>query len=424
MVRQGIRARRRNAIEVAAQPTRSAKGDSTCRTGRCIGRGNGVLVLLCALACATSQAEDAWVLHPAVQLMGSYDDNIDLAPSGARSERGLRLATALGITRNRAQSTLSATAGLDVIEYSASDATRESGNYFFQLTGTNEAPRDNWQLDASYMNDTLQRTIELAPDPADEPDSDIDVALVTRPVERERVSVKPAWTHNLSPRSRLRLAYVLSTQRFDEPAGIELVDYDRHVLSTRFIHRYSRRDSINMDVRVQRFEPEGLRAVDTYEVATGYSHSYSPVGSVALEAGIRRVSGAGDEAGLVAGLSWRGKTERANTMLSVRRQVFPNGLGDLVESDQVVAKWNRQVGPRTALLTSARAFDTAPLDRLRNTGRQYVEVNAELRHALDRQWSLGAEYRLRWIDRESDPDSATSNALYVFVGFGQPVTLD
>lgn len=420
MVLPGIGARRRGAAGVTARYATSAKVDSNCR----VGRRSRALLLLCALAAAASQAEEAWVLHPAARLMGTYDDNIDLVPSGAQSEYGLRLATALGITRDRAQSTLSATVGLDAIEYSASDATRESGNYFFQLTGSKEAPRDRWQLEAGYINDTLHRTIELAPDPIEEPDSDIDVALVTRPVERERVSVKPAWTHNLSPRNRLRLSYVLSTQRFDEPAGIELVDYDRHVLSTRFIHRYSRRDSINMDVRVQRFEPEGLHAVDTYELATGYSHSYSPVGSVALEAGIRRVSGAGDETGVVAGLTWRGKSERANTMLSVRRQVFPNGLGDLVESDQLVAMWNRQVGPRSAFLSTLRAFDTAPLDRLRNTGRQYVELNAELRHALDRQWSLGAEYRLRWIDRGSDPDSATSNAWYLSVGYGQPVTLD
>ncbi len=423
VVWQGIRARPRGATGVA-QHTTSAKAQSTCHTDRGVGCRKPALVLLCTLASTMTQAEEAWVLHPTVRLVGTYDDNIDLVPSGTRSERGLRLATALGITRDRAQSTFDATIGLDAIEYSASDATRESGNYFFQLTGSKGAPRDKWQLDASYMNDTLHRTIELTPNLAEEPDSDIDVALVTRPVERQRVSVKPAWTHNLSPRNRLRLGYVLSTQRFDEPAGIELVDYDRHVLSTRFIHRYSRRDSINMDVRVQRFEPEGLRAVDTYEIATGYSHSYSPVGSVALEAGIRRVSGAGDETGLVAGLSWRGKTERANTMLSVRRQVFPNGLGDLVESDQLVARWNRQVGPRSAFLSTLRAFDTAPLDRLRNTGRQYVELNAELRHALDRQWSLGAEYRLRWIDRDSDPDSATSNAWYLSVGYGQPVTLD
>jgi hypothetical protein len=269
------------------------------------------------------------------------------------------------------------------------------------------------------------RTVEV---PADsEPalaDPDINVALVTTEIERYRLSLKPSWSYQMTRRDFLELAYDLNLERYDGTAGTNLVDYDRHVLVTRLVHRFSMTNSIHADMRVHRFEPDGRTSVDTYELLAGLSHQYSEADTLKFETGARRVLQAeNDETGFVVGASWRGKAANTTTSIGIERQVYPNGFGDLTETDRVRFGVARQLGPITNIAINGRGFITDPISSEATSGQDYAQVDAEWRRALDRWWSIALAYRHRWIDRELETETASSNAIFVSIGYDKPLML-
>lgn len=383
------------------------------------------LFLVPALTC-TDLTHAALTLTPSVQMAGSYEDNISLSATTSESTSALRLSTAVGLTHSDPSGEIRGVLGLDFVDYSGEDANPQDGNQFVQIDSFQRARRSVWRLHSTLKHDTLVRTVELPEqDEPDSGDSDVNVALVSVPVERLRLLLSPSWNYNLTRRDVFRLGYDLATEHYDDAAGVNVVDYYRHGLAARLTHHFSVKSSLGTDVRARRFAPEDGDAVDTYEVRAAFSHRYSPVDTLGLNLGARRVLRAEtDSTGFVAGISWRGKTELAVTSFKLERQLYPNGLGDLEETDQIVAQWTQRLSRATQLLAKGRAFNSTPVSSDSETGREYAQVDVELQHAIDRWWNAGIAYRHRWIERKSDPDSAENNGLFISIGYAEPLMLE
>ncbi len=100
----------------------------------------------------------------------------------------------------------------------------------------------------------------------------------------------------------------------------------------------------------------------------------------------------------------------------------PSGYGDLVESDTVGLTYQVALSSRLNLNIDGNGYRTRESSNQStnaNNDRDYVDVGPELTYALFESVRLGAYYRYRWVDRQSE-GSGTSNAVGITLTY-QPL---
>ena len=103
--------------------------------------------------------------------------------------------------------------------------------------------------------------------------------------------------------------------------------------------------------------------------------------------------------------------------------VFPSDVGDVVESLELIADYQRELGKLTLFNFRLRAFepdaisDTTDADAF---ARRFLSIEPKIVWNFRREWSAAASYRYRRQKSQVDTQSGDSNALLFSIKYTRP----
>ncbi len=168
-----------------------------------------------------------------------------------------------------------------------------------------------------------------------------------------------------------------------------------------------------------RFEPDNDSSTDAYGATVGWVHQFSETAGGSIDVGANESDQNGDSNDGLS-LSVRGfrNTESGSLYLQAQRSLMPSGFGTLNETDRLLFGYQRSLSDTVALTLNVDTYRTsASTNSSNNDERKYVSAGPELRWAFSPHFSVGATYRYTWVDRQSDPGSATDNAVGIFISY-------
>ena len=232
----------------------------------------------------------------------------------------------------------------------------------------------------------------------------------------------------------------------------ELDDFTENQIEANFSHKLSRRDTFTALLAFSAFEaqtefpsPESERipdpreddilrnprfstTVDTIRGSVGFERLFTPNFNAGFQVGYftadsdtfgERVTNDGFTAAISA--EKRGIRNKFSGRFGV--DVFPSDVGDVVESLELIADYQRELGKLTLFNFRLRAFepdavsDTTDADAF---ARRFLSIEPKIVWNFRREWSAAASYRYRRQKSQVDTQSGDSNALLFSIKYTRP----
>jgi len=404
--------------------------------------GRVVLPALCLITASGASFGQAWVIEPSVQLQGQYDDNIRLATESPGTVFGTELSGEVGLSRLTEVAELRGFLRLEFVTYTGNDDNlRDEDNQFIGFSSLRRTELGQWSLDGFVVRDRTLGDVEVFLSPEGviidpdtviiDPDDDIDVGLVEVNVRRNRLTLNPAWQYSLTERTDIQLGYRFNTVFYEDEQEADLTDFTRHQVTGSVFHHLTPVDRVRADIEAIRYRaPDEDREFDTYLLRAGIDRRFSETLRAGFSLGFRHTSFEtpqedGDESGYVVRVDGTQRTQFGQFNARLERNLSPSGSGEVVQSDQFDFRMTREISPRLGFSMRARFFQNKSLrEGDSRNDRRYFLIEPELRWNWTRWLSIGASYRYRWQERDQDPDSVESNAVFVSLIYARPTALD
>ncbi len=263
--------------------------------------------------------------------------------------------------------------------------------------------------------------------PGDDVDPiDTEQGTIEVDVDRLHIQARPYLRYQVSERSRLTVEGIYSKREYDNLQGLVLRDSEEKGAALGYDYRLSERDTVDIKVQQTTFEPDGLAEADLRRATVGWARRLSERTRWRLEAGVRESDPdqGSKESGLHLSASLNHRTELDRFLVLAQRSNTPSAFGDTIEYDRILANWQRKLTEKWSLDATAQ-YTTTESENLAFNGnlrdRDYGELFLGVRRALTPEWSLGAEFRHRYVDRASDSGTAHSNGFYISIQYS-PIT--
>ena len=121
---------------------------------------------------------------------------------------------------------------------------------------------------------------------------------------------------------------------------------------------------------------------------------------------------------LMARVAINRRTTNGRLNLSYEHSLFPGSFGSVLESDVITLRYRHRWSERLAGVVSLRALTSEdngnPFSR---QNRDYVQFSPELSWRMSENFRVSGGYRLRWNDRDVEPDDALSNAAFISLSY-------
>jgi hypothetical protein len=292
-------------------------------------------------------------------------------------------------------------------------------------------------VEVGYRADLSRRSIRNAELPAAAPtDPDFtdlgdlgtgDVALLTQYVNRKLFD--PTIDFRFSERTSIVLETQFTDVSYSGPGTAERTDFTDKRLSIGLDRRVSERNRVSASFFASTFEAVGnANKTDTVGVQANLSRPLSETLTFNLSVGLERseytfvqaanaVDNADSSYTLNVGL--RKRAQRTTLNFDIGRQLFPNGIGFLTNTDQVRLFVSRQFSERFSGRVGVRAFSIRTLGNVAAANeRDYSRLELELQWGLTPRWGFraGYTYSNRKYTNRGEP-AASSRVLYVGIGY-------
>jgi hypothetical protein len=383
----------------------------------------------------------AWTADAAVRVDTSYDDNVRLSADN-EDDAIVTTADAKGEIRQLTEnSEISAVAGVIYLDYSGveddvlqDDLPAEDIEYA-DLRAHWTGERITWSLDGSVRRDLLLETVGFIRDPlavgaggensgsnAGEDLSTggtIDQGSVEQQIRRYASSINPSFDYHLSERSRARLGYTYARVDYNNGLRAGLQDSQSNLLALDLERDMSEVDTVRLTTRAGQFDPDIDPKTDAYEMTVGWVRQFSESSNGSIDVGANHTDedGRGDNGFVIRVRGFR-TTELGSMYLQAERQLTPSGFGELVETDRLQFGYATRLSENVGLTLTGDAYSTRAQNEFdRRDDRDYVSLGPEVKWLFTPDFSLGARYRYRWVDRRDDPGSATGNVFGIFIAY-------
>jgi hypothetical protein len=305
---------------------------------------------------------------------------------------------------------------------------------FGDIRALTRGERSELGFNGSVRRDLVLRTIGLIRDPAepiggddegpidDDPvglDGDVDSGFVDQQIRRVRTSASPYFTYRLSEQTRARVSYLYYGLDYDDDLDTGLQDSDTHGVGLDLSRRMSDRDTARITLAASQFEADNQDDnTDSYRASVGWERRFSDTFRGSIDVGAQRSERDDDEStGFFMQLRGVRSTETGTFTGLYEHRLIPNGFGDLVETDRLVARYAVALSDRLAFGLDGQAYRTRDsLDVETGRDRDYLETGPELTWYFTETISAGLFYRYRWIDREAE-GSGSSNAVGITLAY-------
>lgn len=364
-----------------------------------------------------------WSLQPTLTLGLEYDENLALTTAPHDSTSGFSITPQVNVTGASERSKLSLDILLNYTEYSGGDV-EDTNEQVLSLSSYNQTTeRTRWGLDGDFRRDTLLSIINIGTGTGEL--TDTDVGLARAKVRRDRRSLEPSWTRQLSERNSLGLRYEFVDVGFSDTAGTTgLEDYEVHTLAATFSREITSRDDFNLGISTSRFKASDKSSeADTVRIAVGMTRAFSETanGTFSIGASETEETIASKEektSGFILEARAEQKSELTTLDGVISRDVYPSGGGRAVQSDQLRVNLLRKISPKLNFELKATLFRNKVVEGSDpDIDRRYYEVEPGLSWQWTPHWFVNTSYRYRRQKFDAEPDTAKSNAVFLGVAY-------
>lgn len=374
-------------------------------------------MMIVLIIMATTTARNVALAETSVateaNLAVEYNDNIRLTPQSGQDAVGRYASAGAKFFLSRPEQEIRVNPSIHAQRYAGAPSL-DNDDYFLDIAADRQLERSALSLQGNYYRDTTLT-------------NDIDsTGLVEIGVRRERSGIRPAWTLELAPESRLKLGLGYDKVAYAESTALgTTVDYDFTSASLSYGRELAQGDELSATLSADRLEaPDISNRADHQGVQMDYAVSPAERVRVSATLGLQRSRFArgtaplAEESGALIGFRLIGEGEYRVANLALTRSIEPSGTGTLMQSDNLSFSLASELSPRLtsdlALLLSDRT-DLQGIDP--NSDRVLGQVRIGFGWRLAEGWDLSAVYRFvrqRYVRTDIEADS---NALMFFLSF-------
>jgi hypothetical protein len=381
-------------------------------------------------------AQAAWSSDGSARLDTVYEDNVYLAADNENSAIVTTANVQAEIRQATESSNVAAIAGLKYLNYGQVSNLSDEDEEFGSLRAWWSRERLRWGVNGTFRRDVLLNTVGfigpvdptggadggagIDPNGDGVTDGTIDQGSVEEQVRRNRTQLIPFVTYDLSERTNASLRFGYSVLDYSNDELSQLTNNQIRRVALELVHRFSERDSMRGTVGAAKFDPKDATNTDTFDLTTGWEHRFSELAGASLDVGVSRTerNGNADTGALFRVRGFR-RTEVGNFFGQVERRLYPNGTGELVETDRLVFGLKRSLSEVVDLSVTGDGYKTGSSGvNLNNANyRDYLSLGPELKWSLSRELAVGATYQFTWANRQSDEGNSSGNSIGIFVSY-------
>ena len=387
------------------------------------------LVVLATIMIAPLNASaELWRFDPSASVRLTYDDNPELNVANQNSVTSTVVTGAVALSSLTETREVRGFLKAQAFTYSGHDDDLDDhSNLLAGIEYDLKQILSKWSVDASLRRDTILRDIDLIENPGDvtiEPDDDIDDSSVQQTVKRNRIVFKPGWSKSLTELTGIRLRYRFNQVDYDDAAGTGLVEYEDNTFTGEYFRSISERDEFAGSLEYVNYKAaDANREYDGISVEAVYRRKFDETTDGELRVGVfetdyKTTTSSGTEDGFLIGLEGTKRTGLTRYGVRLRRKLYPSGSGDLVRTDEAVLNIFREISERTSISLRSRLYENKSL-RADNpdANRRYLSFEPRFRWRMAPEWFFDFSYRYVRQNRDTDPESADSNAVTFSVTF-------
>lgn len=282
-----------------------------------------------------------WSLLPSMSTKAYYNDNLLLTPLPHDPTYGYWISPGVEFAGKTERLEVSGRAALDFVDYYGGEPSRFT-NVFLPLTVRYKTEKDEWGFTGGFTRDnTLMGEL-------------LTTGVVLRFTQRNLWTVNPTWTRMLTEKLAFQSAFQFNDASYQDGLRLGLLDYQVYGGSAGFLYHLTERDDIQLSGTYTNFHTInssfGLRA--HYPGALlSMSHAFTESLIVTAYGGPRFLRATSQPANnnqtthdtiFIYGLSLREQFERTAIQIALSREIFPLGVGLLVQTDRIglIASYN------------------------------------------------------------------------------------
>jgi len=381
--------------------------------------------LIAAGAISTTEAAE-WRIEPVLRVAGDFDDNpylsirtdLDENASGTIVEGSANIAYAAERTD------FSFTPRFRSRSY-GSDVDLDSDDQFLRMNFTTRTRSTDFRIRGDYSREST-RTAERADtdfdveDPSDIPeDNSGRVGIRDR---RERFVLQPSILFRVSDVSALNARMDYYDVRYDEAFRGTLTDYTDNRLTLSYSRAFSPRNTAILAASYRKFETaSSTESVDGVALNVGFDRRFTETTRLRAMVGLEdtELVGADNEMSWVADVSLFQQLETTTLLAQYRRSVSASGVGQLGARDSVNLNFTRDLNDTITAGLGARVYVTSAVNTTSQNfdDHDYVQLRSQLIWNVSEVFSVEADYRYTFLDRESLGESSNSNQITIWFNY-------
>ena len=385
------------------------------------------IVTFIVLVGGLSAAEAAeWRFEPLIRVAGDFNDNpilsirtdVDEDISGYIVEGSAKIAYASDtidffvrpILRNSVY---------------GSDTDFDTDDQFLRLNFDRKTQSANFRIRGNYSRESV-RTAERADtdleidDPDEIPEDDSGRVGVRG--GREKMQVVPYFLYRMSDVSAVSVALDYTDVRYDDVFAGLLTDYTDTRINASYRRALSQRNTAILAATYRNYQTDqGNNELAGIGLNVGLDRALSQTTRFQAIAGIEdtEVSDIESDLNWVANISLFRRLKTTSLLAQYRRSISASGSDSLATRDSINLNFTRQLSDRISAGLGARVYATNRLDESVVTfdERSYVQLLSQFTWHISPVFSLQANYRYSFLDREELEESSNSNQITVWLSY-------
>jgi hypothetical protein len=377
-----------------------------------------------AMLAATPVHGAEWIIDPLIRVAANFDDNANLSVR-TDNEESISGYIAEGSARFAYASELTSFFVTPILRYrDYGDPRFDENEQFLQLQFDHDTQRNSFRIEANYDLEAV-RTAERSDADLDieDPDDirDEETGRVFLQGRRERIELKPRWTYRLSDASSLSASLAYRDTQYENNFDGLLDDYTNGRANVSYKRSWSPRYSVIVTGTYRQYIP------DVGEEKTGAGVKGGIEGALSENMRLRALAGfeetKGETGGSVREPVWEmslvRRLQTIELLAQYRRTISGTGSGTVSSRDEINLYLTRELSERISAGLGARAYTTNALegDVENFDERDYVQLRAVFVWNLTRKWSVEADYRYTFLNRELIGESANSNDVSIWLNY-------
>ncbi len=397
--------------------------NSVSRTRRRVALLISAALVFAMLAAMPIRAAE-WRIEPIIRVGGEFDDNAILTPrtdldadiSGYIIDASAKFAYASELT------TFFVTPKLISRNYGEADF--DSNDEYLNFNLSHNTQSSNFRIRGDYNRQSV-RTAERTDTDLDieDPDEipDDDTGRVASVAERETLRLFPNWTYRISEASAISADLSFTDTSYDNQIGRVYTDYANARANLSYRRAWSPRNTAILSGFYRKYMP-GMGDDGT---GTGFNAGFERRLTETTRFGALVGLEETDQGATQSDVNWVADvrlTRRLQTitlLAQYRRTISGGGSGSLNARDAINVNFTRRLDERISAGIGVRAYRTTPLEDadVNFDERDYIQLRAQFTWNLTQTWSLEANYRYTFSDREQLGESANSNNVAIWLNY-------